>query len=914
METVVEGDPFGHARGKGVAIMRVYYWLRAVLRRRRLEQDLRDEFSSHLAMDIQERIEGGESPENSYYGARTDFGSIPSAEERVRETWGGAGIDRFLQDFRYGFRQLKRNPGFALVAVLTLGLGIGATTAIFTIVDSILVRPLPYKDADRLVRIVETVPPAESFSGAPERTINMSPESFLEWRSMTKTLSGMAMERPISATFAGREPVRLSGLQVSAALFPMLQAQTLLGRLFEPGEEKPGLDNVVILSYGAWQRVFGGNPQILGRVLTLDDAPYTLVGIMPREFAYPDAKVEFWTPLALPLPGLLGLPVMARVRDGTSMKAAAEEADSIGRYMRGESPTEPQPPGPSRTQLMTVKEELIAPIRLPLVVFVIGVGFVLLVACVNVATLFLARATTRSREITIRVAVGAGRWRLFRQLLTESLILALLGGAVGSVLAFAGVRLFAALGESLPRIDLMRFDLAGNTIPRVNEIGMDMSAFLFTVVLTAATGFLLGIVSALQIRSAYTIPASDLRTGASSTSKRRIVRSVMVVGQIGVTAMLLLGAGLLIKSFVKLVSTNVGYDSTNVLTFKIPRPELPRPEDAFKQKLQNAFAQEVAKRIASIPGVQAAAFTNGLPMVQGHFSLLLKGRPPRPRFEEKGRITSISADYFRVMRIRVVAGREFTEADRTSARSVYVINKSAAREYFPGVDPIGKIIGPGGGFAAGEIVGVVEDTRQTGFETEPEPQLFLLPEHMIAFYGEGYYFAVRTTTRTAAIVPTIRSVVRDIDPTAVIDEVATMNQILANSVTTPRSYAVVMGVFSLCALILATIGLYGVLTHFVTQRRREIGIRLALGAERQQVLRLILGQGLEMSVPGVALGLLGGAMLTRYLQKMLFGVSSLDPATFLIVALVFITVALLASYLPARAAMSVDPLVTLRYE
>lgn len=911
METPAEGDPAGDAAGNGVAAMRLYQRLKALVLRSRLERDLHDELNSHLAMDVQERIESGESPETAWYGAKKDFGSVPGAQEGVRETWGAASIDRFAQDVRYAFRQLNRNPGFSIVAVLTLGLGIGATTAIFSIVDSILLRPLPYKDADRLVRVVENLPAAESPTGNPARTINMGPEEFLEWRSAARTLSGMAMEMPMSATLAGREPVPLSGLQVSATLFNnILETQPLLGRLFEEREEKPGFDKEIILSYGAWQRIFGGDPRIVGRTLTLDETPYTLVGIMPRGFMYPDANAEFWAPLALPRPGLLGLPVIARVKNGISIQTAAEEATAIGRYMRGESPGEPQPPGPPRTQLMTVKEELTAPIRLPLSVFVIAVGLVLLVASVNVANLFLARATTRGREIAIRMAVGAGRWRLFRQLLTESFILALFGSLAGLLLAWAGIRLFAALGQSLPRTDLMRLDLAGNTIPRLNEIGMNMSVVLFTIVLTVAAGFFLGVISAIHLRRTEAVHANDLRSSAFSTLRLRIVRSVMVTGQIAVTAMLLLGAGLLIRSFLKLVGTQVGYNPESVLTFKIPRPEL-RYEEADKQKRQNAFAEEVAKRIASLPGVQAAAFTNGLPMVQGHFTLVLFKQLPS---DEKGRIALISADYFRAMGIRIVAGRGFTEGDTIRRNPVYVINQSAARKYFSGSNPIGKVFGPGGGFAAGTIVGVVEDTRQTSFETEPEPQLFILPEHVDVIYGHGYYFAVRTAANTAAIVPSIRSLVRQIDPAAIVDQVATMNQILDNSVTTPQSYAMLMGTFSLCALVLATIGLYGVLAYFVTQRRREIGIRLALGAKRQQISALVLKQGLAMGIAGVTIGLLGGILLTRYLQKMLFGVSPLDTATFLIVFVVFVTVTLLASYIPARAAMRVDPLVTLRYE
>jgi predicted permease len=908
METAIKGNPPGYAPGKGVATMRLHRRLKAIFFRRRLERDLQNEVNSHLAMDMQERIAQGDSPEDAYYRARKQFGSIAGAEERVRDTWSGGGLDRFVQDLRYAFRQMKRSPGFAVVAVLTLGLGIGATTAIFSIVDSILLQPLPYRNADRLVRIVDNIPASESFSGAPLRTTNMSPDEFLEWRSKTSTLSGMAMERQISATLMRAEPVRLSGLQASAALFQMLDGQPLLGRLFDTREEKTGFDKVIILSYGAWQRLFGGDPQIVGHTLTLDETAYTLVGIMPRGFMYPNANTDFWTPLALPLPGLLGLPVMARIKDGIPLKAAAEEADAMGRHMRGESPADPP-----RTQLMTVKEELVGPIRLPLLVFVIGVGFVLLVACVNVANLFLARATTRRHELAIRMAIGAGRGRLFRQILTESLILALCGGAVGTALAFAGVRVFAALGQSLPRLDLMRFDLAGNAIPRLNEVGLNWSVFLFTAGLTLATGILVSIASGLQISGGYAIHPGNLRTGIHSTMKLRMVRSAMVVGQISVTATLLLGSGLLIKSFVGLVTTNVGYEPANVLTFKIPRPEITRQQDYYKQKIQNAFAEEVAKRVGAIGGVQAAAFTNGLPMVQSFFSLLVKGKP-EPSAGEKGRIASVSRDYFRVMGIRLVAGRGFSVTDSTSARPVYVMNKAAAKQYFPGVDPVGKTFGAGGGFAAGEIIGVVEDTRQTGFEIEPEPQLFMLPEHMIAWYGQGYYFVVRTAANTAVIVPTIRSVVRDIDSTAVLDEIATMNQLQANSVTTPRSYAVLMGTFSVSALVLAATGLYGVLAYLVTQRRRDIGIRLALGADRRQVLNLVLRQGLAMSIPGIALGMLGGLALTRYLQKMLFGVSPLDNATFLFVSSLLFAVSLLASYIPARSALAVNPLEAVRYE
>ena len=892
---------------------KLHQWLNAIFHRRRLEQDLQDELSSHLDMDEQERIQRGESPEEAHYNARRDFGNLLRPAENARESWGTAGIDRLLQDVTYAFRQMQRNPGFAAVAILTLGIGIGATTAIFSIVNAVLIRPLPYKNSDRLVRIVENIPAAESLSGAPERTTGMSPETFLEWRSKTKTLSGMAMERQVSKTLPGHDAVRLSGLQVSPALFPMFGVQPVLGRVFEPNEEKPGFDKIIILSFGAWQRLFGGDPQIIDKALILDDAAYTVVGIMPREFIYPDSQTDFWTPLALPLPGLLGLPVIARLKDNVPISAATEEAAAIGRYLRGESPNDPLPPGPPRIQLMTVKEELVAPIRLPLLVFVIAVSFVLLVACINVASLFLARATTRNREIAIRVALGASRARVLRQLLTENFILAFLGGPVGVVLAFAGTRVFTAAGQSLARTDLMRFDLAGNAIPRLNEINMDASVLLFTIALTVVTGILFGGVPALQIGRINPIQTADLHLAGSSRWTFQFLRTAMVIGQISLTMILLLGAGLLIKSFVKLANTNVGYDPSNVLTFKIPQPDLNYPQDELKQKQQNAFAEEVVTRLASVPGIQAAAFTDSLPMVQGFFSW---DGPQRTAATPKheGRMAAVSRDYFRAMGIRVIAGRGFNVDDGVATRAAYVINRAAVREYFSGLNAVGKTISGGGGFFAGEVVGIVDDIRQSGLDAGPVPQLYMDPKHMNAVYGKGYYFAVRTPKEAAAIVPAIRAVVRDIDPQVVVDNIATMNQILSNSITTPRSYAVLLGTFSATALILATIGLYGVLSYFVTQRTREIGIRIAVGAQRSQLLLLVMRQGLVFGIVGVMLGIVGGMALTRYLEKMLFGVTAADPGTFVVVAIVFISVTLVASYIPAQRATRVDPLAALRYE
>jgi putative ABC transport system permease protein len=894
--------------------MRVFHRLKAIFRRRQLERDLEDEFSSHIKMDAQERMDRGQSAEDAYRSASREFGNRPRAAEDVRESWGAAGIDRFLQDVRYAFRQIKRNQGFVVVAVLTLGLGIGANTAIFSIVNAVLLKPLPYKDPDRLVRVVENVPAADSFSGAPERTTAMDLNVFLEWRSRTNTLAAMSMEKFVAMTLRGREPARLSGLQVTSALFPILGVQPALGRAFNEDEEKPGFDKSIILSYGAWQRLFAGDPKTLGATLILDDASYTVVGIMPKGFTYLDPQIEFWTPLALPANGLIGLPVIARLKDGVPLAAAAQEANVIGRYMRGETPGDPQPQGPPRIQLMTVKEEMVSRIRLPFLIFVIAVTFVLLIACVNIANLFLARATSRRGEIGIRMALGAGRGRLLRQLLMENFILASLGGVAGIAVAFAGIRIFSGLGQRLPRLDLIRLGLTGNAIPRLNEAGINVPVLLFTIAITVMTGFLFGLIPALQIRRTYPLQAISKNFVGSSPIGANLVRTIMVTGQISLTVILLLGAGLLIKSFLMLGNTKVGYDPSNVLTFRIPQPALDFPKDGQKQRRQNAFAEEVIQRLESTPGVQAAAFTNSLPMVQGYWGWVGPSQGPgKPQHE--GRSTVVSPDYFRVMRINVIAGRGFNEDDLGGHRTVYVVNRAAIQEYFRGVNPVGKVIATFNGTDKGEIVGVVEDTRQSGPDEEPVPQIFMNPEHMNnSVWGEGYYFAVRTTLDAASIVPAIRGIVRDLDPNAPIDDIATMNQILSNSITTPRSYAVLLGTFSAAALALASIGLYGVLSYFVKQRTREIGIRVALGAERRSVIRFVMRQGLLMSFAGLSLGLIGGAALTKYLRAMLFQVTPLDRATFIAVSILFIAIALLASFIPARQATAIDPLTALRYE
>jgi putative ABC transport system permease protein len=741
------------------------------------------------------------------------------------------------------------------------------------------------------------------------------------------------MRAPISVTLArGGEAVRLQGTQVSPAIFPMLGVSPMLGRVFEAHEENPPSDRVVILSYRAWQVYFEGEPAIVGRPVRLDGIAYSIVGVMPRGFTLPslwDSQAMFWTPLALTAgpSRVLGLPVMARLKDGVTVDAAAREADTVVRELRGDPPADPRTPasGPPRVEIVSLKDELVAPIRSVFFVFVAAVGLVLLIACVNVANLFLARATSRQREIAIRLALGAGRNRILRQLLTESLTIAFIGGAVGCALAVVGVELLKAFGQGLPRLDLAQPGAAGNTIPRLNEVGIDMSVLLFTAAVTIVTGVLFGLSPALLLRRIDLIQPAGARV--DSTRRRfglQSTRAAMVVGQVAFTMVLLLGAGLLIGSFVKLTRLELGYDPANVLTFQIAqrawedRDTLDIPGIQRFQARQAAFAAQVVTRLQSVPGIQSAGFTTALPMVNGRYGLALATTPAAPiKMIPRGNALSVSRDYLRVMGIHVIAGRGFNQSDQVGPRPL-LVNQTLAREYFGAENPIGTRVYLWGDTTAREVVGVVEDMREFSLFTPPEPQLFLYAEeaggnYLISFQG-GLYFALRATRDAGGIVPDLRSIIRDVDPEAALSNVATMDQIVSNSITQPRLYAVLPGIFAGIAVALAAVGLYGVMACLVTQRTQEIGIRMALGAQRRQVLFFVLRHGLAVTVSGVTLGLAGGVAVTRYLDTMLFGLTPRDPATFLIVSTLFMTVAAIACYVPARHATRVDPLVALHYE
>jgi predicted permease len=839
-------------------------------------------------------------------------------------------LDHLVQDVRYGVRAFGRTPGFTLIAILTLGLGIGANTAIFSVVNAVLLRPLPYKDADRLVRIFGSVAPTDNPNGPARRVPGVLVSDIAPLRARTKTLSHIGFYLPLQAAMTVRdEIVRLEGSRVSSEGLAMMGAQVMLGRLFEAKEEASGADTVVLLSHATWRRYFGASPAALGQSLTLDGRAYTVIGVMRDGFQFPDAQTGFWIPfVAADFPRMGGSPI-ARLRDGVTIEAATAEVSSLLPQVRAEQPAAPGPQGPpppARYELVGLQELLVAPIRPALLVLTAAVGFVLLIACVNVANLLLARTAARQREIAVRLALGAGRSRLVRQALTESALLALAGGIVGIGLAFGGIRLLQTLASGLPRRDMG----PGVTLPRLDEIGIDLSVLAFSAAASMVTGLVFGLAPAL--RRSRSSPMDTLREGAGSAAsgfnlfRQNRTQGLLVVAEIGMAVMLFVGGGLLIASFLKLSHVEPGFDPTGVVTAQVilPRGRYDGPQLA-------EFAEAIVGRLERLPRVRVAGYARQLPTVQMRQISLLRTTPDMParmpapppfdgrQLPEIPDTRVVSRGYLAVMGIRVVAGRGFGDADRAGQPQVMLINRTLARSGFFGENPVGKrIYGPGR--LPWEVVGIVDDVHQFGLDRDPDPQIFVdfrqEPPPQVVNRGAGpppvVYFAVRTTGDPSAAGPAIRDIVRQVEPMAAVDNMATMDQIVSNSLSRPRLYAVLLGVFAGIAVALAAIGIYGVMAYSVAQRTREIGIRMALGAQRAQVVRLVLRQGIALTAIGTVIGLCTAAAVTRYLQTMLFGLTPLDPSTFAAVALLFSAVAVVASYVPARYATRVDPLIALR--
>jgi len=802
--------------------------------------------------------------------------------------------DEMIQDLRYGVRMLLKNPGFAAVIVIVLALGIGANTAIFSVVNAVLLRPLPYSEPQRLVWVSEVTRDGEEVYGTAD---------YLHWREQSQTFDHLVAFMPGTIYLTGRgEPEQLNSLRVTANFFPALGVSPQLGRAFTPEEDRPGLAPVVVISHALWQRRFGSDPAIIGQSLALDGRSRQVIGVMPPGFKFL-RKADVLIPRALNVQqelanegmSFLGN-VIGRLKPGVSLEQARAELDVILRRIQEANPRRLYG---ERAIVTPLGERLVGDLRLGLLVLFGAVAFILLIACANVANLMLARARARQKEMAIRAALGAGRLRLIRQMLTESVLLSVLGGVAGLLLALLVVKAL---------LPLIPDDLA-----HLKVSSIDGTALGFTFLASLLTGVVAGLIPALQTSQ---IDLSEgLKEGAPSAafSKRqgaRRVSSALVIGELALTLALLAGAGLLIKSYRQVRAIDPGYKPENLMTMKIPvyTARYPRPQ-------KKLFYQDLLTRIKALPGVEAAGI-GPLPLKLDNERRIVS---PPSTSDKKGMIPTsccfeVSADYFRALGMTLRAGRSFTEQDHENAPPAVIVNESWVRREFPGEDPIGKSVGYGyDNSRQGTIVGVVADVKRFGLESGMQDSEQYNSVLQNTESGAPYLF-VRTTGDPLKLAPSVRQQIWAINPNIPVVDVMAMEQIVAESIAPRRFQMLLFGAFAAVALLLAAVGVYGVISYSVSRRTHEIGIRMALGARPHDVLLMVVRQGMTLVIVGVTIGLTAAVALTRVMKSLLFELSATDPATFAVIASLLIGVALLACYLPARRAMKVDPMVALRHE
>ncbi len=799
-------------------------------------------------------------------------------------------MDTFVQDLRFGLRMLVKSPGFSSVVIITLALGIGATSVIFSIVNAVLLRPLPYRAPDRLVTVWQSLP-KEQVDQVPASAPN-----FLEWQAQSRTMALTAFNRSAFSLTGADRPERLDGGLLRANAFEVLGVLPILGRTFRPGEDQLGADPVVVLSYGLWQRRFGGDPGVLKRTILLNSKSYRIVGVMPPKFQFMGADV--WVPLAFTQENLRDrggsfLRVMGRLKPGITIEQARADTTAIANH---QAELYPDSNFGWSVSLVLLNEQVLGNIRRTLLVLFGAVAFVLLVAATNVASLLLARATDRVREMAVRAALGAARGRLIRQALTESLLLALLGGAGGLLLAFWGT---VAVVEMHP-----------NQIPRVTETGIDGRVLAFTLGISVLCGILFGLVPALQAtRPRLGVSLKESGVQVSASRFRFALRSALVVGEVALALVLLLGAGLMVRSFRRLQQVDPGFHPEHVLVAQVTLQPAKYPQTFQKV----AFFQQVVDSIRQTPGVVMAGAVTTLPLTPMEIqeAFMIEGRPPTGGPAGVG-LDLVTPDYFRAMGIPLLGGRGFTPFDRANAPKVAIIDEGLKRQFFPAENPLGKrILIPGVSKEWREIVGVVGGVRHYGLDSAIRPQLYV----PLAEYSENFMtLVVRGSRDPLQLASVVRAAVWRVDKDQPIAKAQRLEQLLADSISQQRFNSDLMQLFALLALVLAAVGIHGVIAFSVTQRTHEIGVRMALGSEKGRVLRLILGHGMRLVLAGLVLGWIGALALTRVLSSMLFGIEATDPMVFAVVPPLLVLVAFAAAYLPARRATRVDPAVALRYE
>jgi putative ABC transport system permease protein len=795
------------------------------------------------------------------------------------------------QDLLFALRMLRKAPGFTLAAVLAIALGIGANTAIFTVVKQVLLQQLPYHDAARIVNVDEV-------RGA--RASSVSPPNFLDWRAQNRTLSTLGAYNEQTLTLSGgSDAMRLEGVAIDAQVLPALDARPVLGRGFTGDDTRVGARPVALLGHALWQRLYGGDVGIVGRTIILEGAPYEVVGVMPPGFAFPEQK-EIWVPLILTprdiSPNQRGahyLSVVGRLRDGVTVAQAREDVDRIEQAIAQQFPTKV---GGYSIGMDSLLDSMVALYQRPLWILFGAVGFIMLIACVNVSNLLLARATTRTGEIAVRSALGAGRTRLMRQLLAESVVLSLAGGAAGLLLGSWGVRALMAVAPA--------------DLPRADAVRMDSTVLIFSVLLSVIAGLVFGLAPAVVAsRPDLAVFLKDVRRDGGSSGGRRRLRGVLVAAQVALALVLLAGAGLAARSFDRLTRVDPGFRTSNVLTFEIVLPEATYPQMAAITQ----FFRDYVERIQRQPGITAAGAVSFTPLARsrfgGSFSLLDR---PEASNEGNAQVRSVTPGYMEALSIPLRAGRFVDARDTEIAPRVALVSESAARRYWPGGNPVGKQIRVHVNEsirAPREIIGVVGDVRIRGLEIEPVPVIYV--PH--AQYGpETMSIVARTAGDPLQALPELKAILKSVAPGVAISRPRTAEDLIAASVAEPRFRTLLLSIFAIVSLALAAVGLYGVVAFSVNQRRAELGLRMALGANPGDVLRLVLREGMMPVAAGILVGLAGAAALASVMKTLLFGVDALDPVTFAAVATVLACVALAACYVPARRAMMVDPAHTLR--
>ena len=888
-----------------------FTWL-ARYRPQARDADLARELRDHLELQGDEQRAAGLSPEQAANAAHRPLANTLKFEEDVRAAWGFHWLETLVQDLHYGLRILHKSPAFTAVAVLTLALGIGASTAVFSLVDAIMLEPLPFPHADRIVFPWGVVPPTLGL-GYDKGTWERVDFLFFSHESKTFEYLGAFQSDSFDLTGLG-EPVRLNGLRTSAGFFLTLGVSPTLGRTFTGEEDLPGHEHEVIISDALWRESFGAEPAILGRTLELNGAPYTVIGVMPRGFAFPRAnemppnfnfapQVQLWVPLALDrgprIPAEPGeLAVIGRLKPNVTIAQAQAELTLLGKR---DAEQYHLPAIYFEYAITSLSRQVAGDTRQPLLLILAAVGVVLLIACSNVASLLLTRSLGRKRELTVRAALGAGNSRLIRQLLTESVVLASLGGLIGILLAKAAI--FAVR------------DFGPSSIPRLGEMGLDNRVLAFALGITLFTGILFGLAPALGATRGNLV--ESLKEGGHRSGSSRVAqktRQLLVVSQIALALVLVIAAGLLTRTFYDLLSVDPGFHPTHALTFQLSLPALKYPD----QSDTTSFYNEVLRRLQDLPGVQSAGLTETIPM---------DGATESTAIRVPGRVESSSMDipianytiaspgYFAAVGTPILRGRPFLDSDTAGSPPVTVISETMAKKFWPGLDPVGKQVAPKSPiYPLATIIGIASDVKRLSLRESPPPEMYVPYTQKVWPSLLTMNVVVRTFQDPASIAASVREVIHSIDADLPLANIKPLADIVTDSMLVPRFSVFLLGTFGGLALLLAAVGMYGVISYNIAQRTQEIGIRIALGAQRHDVLRIVFRYGIRLAAIGIGTGLAAAFAVTRLMRSFLYGIHATDPLTFASVVILLLLVALAACYIPARRALRVDPIVALRYE